>query len=162
MGGHRFQGSWVVLVTLALALTLSIWQLPAAAVPFWPRWVVLVVIYWCLALPHRIGIGIAWVLGLLLDVLSGTLLGEHALALALVAFLVLKIHLQVRVFPLWQQTLTVAVLVVIYEFMLFWIDGSIGYPAQPLIRWLPVTTSLLLWPWVMSLLRYLRRRYQVR
>lgn len=158
----RFNASWVVIVTLAVALILSIWQLPNAAVPFWPRWVVLVVIYWCLALPHRIGIGIAWVVGLLLDVLSGTMLGEHALALAVVAFLVLKIHLQVRVFPLWQQTLTVALMIVLYQFLLLWIDGAVGLPTQPLVRWLPVVTSLLIWPWLMGLLRHLRRRYQVR
>ncbi|HET6656022.1 MAG TPA: rod shape-determining protein MreD [Gammaproteobacteria bacterium] len=157
----RFNASWVVLLTLAVALMLSIWQLPAAVTPFWPRWVVLVVIYWCLALPQRIGIGIAWLAGLLLDVLSGTMLGEHALALALVAFLVLKVHLQVRVFPLWQQTLTVALLVVMYEFVLFWADGAVGLPSQPLVRWLPVVTSLLIWPWLMGLLRFLRRRYRV-
>ncbi|HET7570853.1 MAG TPA: rod shape-determining protein MreD [Gammaproteobacteria bacterium] len=158
----RPNASWVVVATLLVALILSIWQLPATAIPFWPRWVVLVVIYWCLALPNRIGIGIAWVIGLLLDVLSGTMLGEHALALAVIAFLVLKIHLQVRVFPLWQQTLTVALMIVLYQFMLLWIDGAVGLPAQPLVRWLPVVTSLLIWPWLMSLLRHLRRRYQVR
>ncbi|HET6725308.1 MAG TPA: rod shape-determining protein MreD [Gammaproteobacteria bacterium] len=158
---NRTNAGWVVLVTLAAALILSIWQLPTAAVPFWPHWVVLVVIYWCLALPHRIGIGIAWIVGLLMDVLSGTMLGEHALALALVAFLVLKVHLQVRVFPLWQQTLTVALVILLYEFVLFWIDGAIGLPSQPLVRWLPVVTSLLIWPWLMSLLRHLRRKYRV-
>lgn len=157
----RSNAGWVVLLTLAVALILSIWQLPTAAEPFWPHWVALVVIYWCLALPHRIGIGVAWVIGLLMDVLSGTMLGEHALALALVAFLVLKVHLQVRVFPLWQQTLTVALMILMYEFVLFWIDGAIGLPSQPLVRWLPVATSLLIWPWLMSLLRHLRRKYRV-
>ncbi|HET7675153.1 MAG TPA: rod shape-determining protein MreD [Gammaproteobacteria bacterium] len=155
-------GGWLVVLTLIAALVLSIWHLPGGAQPFWPHWVVLVVIYWCLALPHRVGIGLAWTLGLLLDVLSGTLLGEHALALALVAFFVVKIHLQVRVFPLWQQTLTVALLVVLYEFVLFWVDGALGYPARPLLRWMPVATSLLIWPWLMSFLRHLRRHYQVR
>lgn len=156
------QGGWLVVLTLIAALLLSVWALPTAMRPFWPHWVVLVVIYWCLAVPHRVGIGVAWTLGLLLDVLTGTLLGEHALALAVVAFLVLKIHLQVRVFPLWQQTLTIALLVLAYAFVLFWIDGALGYPARPLVRWLPVVTSLLIWPWLMSLLRHLRRRYQVR
>lgn len=159
---ERTHGGWLVVLTLIAALVLSIWRLPGGVQPFWPHWVVLVVIYWCLALPHRVGIGLAWTLGLLLDVLSGTLLGEHALALALVAFFVVKIHLQVRVFPLWQQTLTVALLVVLYEFVLFWVDGALGYPARPLLRWMPVATSLLIWPWLMSFLRHLRRRYQVR
>jgi rod shape-determining protein MreD len=157
----RSNATWVVIVTLALALTLAVWQLPDAWAPFWPRWAVLVTIYWCLALPHRIGIGIAWVVGLLLDVLAGTMLGEHALALALVAFLVVKLHLQVRAFPLWQQTLTVALLIVLYQLILYWIDGAIGLPARPLARWLPVLTSLLVWPWLMSLLRHLRRRFRV-
>jgi rod shape-determining protein MreD len=157
----RSNAGWVVIVTLAIALILSVWQLPDAAAAFWPRWAVLVTIYWCLALPDRIGIGIAWIVGLLLDVLAGTMLGEHALALSLIAFLVLRLHLQVRAFPLWQQTLTVAVLVGLYQLVLYLVDGAIGLPTHPLPRWLPVATSLLIWPWLMGGLRRLRRRFRV-
>lgn len=161
MRTERFHASWVVAATIAIALTLSVVPLSAGIRPFWPHWAVLVVLYWCMALPSRIGIGIAWIVGLLLDVLYGSILGEHALAFALVAFLLLKTHTQVRVFPLLQQTLAVAALIISYEFIVFWIDGMVGLPSDPLVRWMPTVTSALVWPLILGLLRYLRRKYKV-
>lgn len=149
-----FRASWVVLLTVVIALILSIWSIPESVAAFWPHWTVLVVIYWCLALPERIGIGIAWIIGLLLDVLFGSVLGEHALALSLVAFVLVKTHSQVRIYPLLQQTLVVAALVVLYEFVLFWIDGIMGLPARPMTRWLPTVTSVLAWPVIFGVLRF--------
>lgn len=140
------------------ALVLALLPMPEWASAFRPEWVLLVLVYWCMALPNRIGIGACWALGLVLDVLKGTLLGQHALAFALVGWLVVRLHLQIRVFPLWQQTLTIAAFLGIYEFLMFWIDGISGHAVAPEDRWAPVITSALLWPWVFVILRDLRRR----
>jgi rod shape-determining protein MreD len=155
-------GHWIIAVTVFSALVLTVWPVPAWAGLFRPAWVALVVIYWCMALPERVGIGIAWGIGVLIDALTGSLLGEHALALALIAFLVLRWHLQLRIYPLWQQTLAVTMLLMLYEFIPFWIDGAVGYTNPAEARWLPIVSSMILWPWVLHALRYLRRRYRVR
>lgn len=154
-------GWWVLGLTVVCALILSIWPLPGALQAFRPAWVALVVIYWCLALPGRFGVVSAWILGLLLDVLHGGLLGAHALALTLVAFVALRSHLQVRMFPLWQQSLVVAVLVGLYTFTLYWVDGLSGRPVSLALRMAPVLLSVLLWPLVFIVLRNLRRRYRL-
>lgn len=157
----KHNGGWVIVVSIFVALMLTVWPLPGWARQFRPEWVAMVLIYWVLALPDRVGVGVCWTVGLLLDALTGTLLGEHALAMALVGFVALRIHLQVRVYPLWQQMLVMAGLLAGYEFILFWIDGITGYDSDLLTRWLPVAISALLWPWVVGILRDLRRRLQV-
>ncbi|MHB8405604.1 MAG: rod shape-determining protein MreD [Gammaproteobacteria bacterium] len=157
----RRRANWVIVVTYVAALLLSIWPLPDWAEPFRPAWLVLTTVYWCLFLPHRVGLLVTFVVGILMDSLTGSLLGEHALALLLVAWVTLKLHLQIRVYPWWQQTLVVLSLMLLYTFVLFWVDGMLGYTQGSLLRWMPVLITTLLWPWVMQLLSVLQQRYQV-
>ncbi len=158
----RHHGGWVIVGTFILALMLTMLPLPEWAELFRPEWVAMVLIYWCMALPERIGVGIGWTLGLLLDVVKGTLLGQNALALALVAYLTLRLHQRVRVFPLWQQALFVLILVALDQMLVLWVKGVIGQPPGSWLYWLPSFTSTLLWPWVFLILRDLRRQFQVR
>lgn len=157
----RRRANWVIVVTYLVALLLSIWPLPDWAEAFRPAWLLLATIYWCLFLPHRVGLLVTFGVGILLDALTGSLLGEHALALLLVAWVTLKLHLQIRVFPWWQQTLVVFLLSLLYGFVLYWIDGMLGYTQGALLRWMPVLITSLLWPWSMQLLGMLQQRFQV-
>ena len=155
------RANWVIVATYLAALLLSIWPLPDWAEPFRPAWLMLITVYWCLFLPHRVGLLVTFLVGILMDAPSGSLLGEHALALLLVSWFTLKLHLQIRVYPWWQQTLTVLGLMLLYSFVLFWVDGMLGYTQGALLRWMPVLISTLLWPWMMQLLNLLQQRYQV-
>ncbi|MCU7891916.1 MAG: rod shape-determining protein MreD, partial [Candidatus Thiodiazotropha sp. (ex Ustalcina ferruginea)] len=91
---------YVIYLTLLVGFILTIMPLPEWAAAYRPQWVALILIYWCMAIPERIGVGIGWTTGLLLDVLTGTLLGQHALGLSVIAYIMLKLHLRVRVMPL--------------------------------------------------------------
>ncbi|MDE2235361.1 MAG: rod shape-determining protein MreD [Gammaproteobacteria bacterium] len=157
----RRRANWVIVVTYLLCLLLSVWPVPSWAEPYRPAWVVLATVYWCLFLPHRVGLLVTFSVGILLDTLTGSLLGEHALALLLVAWVTLKLHLQIRVYPWWQQTLVVFGLMLLYSFVLFWVDGMLGYTQGVLLRWMPVLITALLWPWIMQLINMLQQRYQV-
>lgn len=161
MNEQRAQAGWVPFVTVVVAMVLTIWPLPDWAEPFRPEWMALTVIYWCMALPRRFNVGISWGLGIVLDVLRGTLFGAHALALTLLSFALMKWHLQVRNFPVGQQSLAIGALLFLYEFALFWINGIVGTPVALLWQLAPLPLSILLWPWIFNLLRHLRRRYAV-
>ncbi len=150
-----------VAACLLLALMLTIVPLPGWAAPFGPHWVVLTLIYWILHVPHRIGVGAAWVCGLALDTLQGALLGQHALALTLVAYFTLKFHLRIRVFPIWQQTMTVLMLVAMYEFLIFWVDGMTGSLVAGPDRWFAVLASAAVWPLLVPMLGRLQHRYSI-
>ncbi|MGH8282977.1 MAG: rod shape-determining protein MreD [Gammaproteobacteria bacterium] len=157
----RRRANWIIVLTYLVALLLTIWPLPDWAEPFRPAWVVLATVYWCLYLPRRVGLLATFVVGILVDTLTGSLLGEHALALLLVAWVTLKMHMQVRVYTWWQQTIVVCILMLVYTFVLYWIDGMLGYLQGALLRWMPVLITTLLWPWGMQLLGFLQQRYQV-
>ena len=132
---------------------------PAWLEPLRPDWVALVLIYWCLAMPDRIGLGTAWLVGLLLDVVYGSLLGQHALAKTLVAFLVLKLHLRIRIFPAWQQALVVGLILVINHIIIIWVRGMSGQADAPGTLWFTIIVGMAIWPALFSLLRKTRRRY---
>ena len=155
------QGGGIVVATLVLAMLLTLLPMPLLVQEFRPPWVALTLIYWCLALPERVGVGWGWVSGLLLDVLSGALLGQHALGLAVVAFLVLELHQRIRIFPLLQQALSVLVLLLVERLLSLWVLGGTGQPAQRLWYWIPALVGAGLWPWVYIVLRDVRRRFQV-
>lgn len=156
-----FQSIFTIGISILLAMMLSILPLPDWAIWLRPQWVVLVVIYWCLALPERVSVGIAWMIGLLMDVLLGTLLGQHAFALVVVAYIVVKFHPRIRLYPLWQKTLLVFVLLLVYLSLIFWVQGLLGVLPTTWEFWLTAVTSALLWPWVFIILRDMRRRFNV-
>jgi rod shape-determining protein MreD len=154
-------GGWVILLSFNVALLLTIIPLPLWVDRFRPDWLCMVLIYWCMALPHRVGVGTGWLMGLFLDAAQGTLLGQHALALAVVGFLTLKTHRRVRVLPLWQQSFSVLAFSAVNQFLVFWINGIVGYPPKDFWYLAPALGAMLLWPWVFVVLRDLRRRFRV-
>jgi rod shape-determining protein MreD len=98
--------TWPVLLTLLVALSLEVTPLPAELAIWRPPWLAMTAIYWALAYPRRYGLALAWVRGPVLDVLKGGVLGQHALAMTVATWL-LRFHLRLRVFPIWQQTVAV-------------------------------------------------------
>ena len=144
--------------TFAAAVILAIMPFPAWAEPFRPDWVGLVLIYWCLAMPERVSVGTGWLLGFLQDVLYGSLLGSNALGKTLLAFLTVRLHLQLRMFPRWQQAVSIFGLLIANQLLVLWIRGAIGQAPDTLIYWTPSVVGALLWPWLFVILRDLRRR----
>ncbi len=157
----RHRGGGFIITSFLVALALTIVPLPDSLRLLRPEWISLVLIYWCMALPGRVGIGVGWFTGLLLDVSRDALLGQYALALAVVAFLTLHLHQRLRVFPLWQQALTVFVLVMLESLLVMWVKGLTGQAPAFWKMLLPAISSMLVWPPVYLLLRHLRRTYQV-
>lgn len=157
----RHRGGWVIVLSFVLAFMLTLLPIPDYARPFRPEWSALVLIYWCLALPERVGVGTAFVVGVLLDVMTGTLLGQHALGFSIIAYLTLVLHQRIRVFPVRQQAFTVLVLLLLYQLLLLWVMGVTGHPPQSWTYWTASLTGTLLWPWTFIIMREVRRRYKV-
>jgi rod shape-determining protein MreD len=113
------------------------------------------------ALPERVGVSTGWLMGLLVDMLTGSLLGQHAMALTIVAYLALRFHQRVRLFPIWQQALTVLVLLVLHQLLVLWVSRFIGRPGPPWYYWAPSLMGMIIWPLVYVTLRSLRRGFRV-
>lgn len=158
-GTHH--GGQVILLSFVAALMLTLAPLPEWAAHLRPAWVAMVLIYWCMALPERIGVGVGWIAGLFLDVISGSLLGQYALTLTLIAWITHNLHRRLRLYPIWQQALLVLMLLLLQQLLVIWIRGFIGQSPDTMMHWMPAFTSMLLWPWVFVILRGLRQRHRV-
>jgi rod shape-determining protein MreD len=132
-------------VSVGAALILAVVPLPDSIVAFRPDWVAVVLLYWSLIEPRRYGLLSAFWLGIVLDTLSGSLLGQHSLALLLIVYLSQRLYLRIRTFPASQVATLVIVLLALYQLVLFLIDGYAGRDVPLIERWAPVVTGGLLW-----------------
>lgn len=153
--------SSVIYFTLLVGFILTIMPMPEWASSYRPQWVALILIYWCMTIPERIGVGVGWTTGFLMDVLTGTLLGQHALGFSVVAYIMLRLHLRVRVMPLRQQVFTIFILLLVERLLALWSTGAANYPTPSLWYWITPIVSTLLWPWVYILLRDIGHRFNV-
>ncbi len=141
-----------------VALALAVLPLPAPVDAFRPDFLVLVVFYWSIESPRAGGLALAFVSGLALDVIQGVVLGQHALALTLMAAWATHLRLRVRVFSVMSQCLTIFALLTGYQFILFWVDGATGNPVTSFSRWLAPIIGALIWPLLVHTLSRLHER----
>ena len=145
--------TWVPFATVFFAMVLLVIPAPELIRDFLPDWVSLVLIYWALALPTRMGVSLAWLAGLAVDLFTLGIPGAHALSKAVLVYLVKMLALRVRTYPLWQQSVMIMLLlgleVLILAIVDIVTDGGLGV----LYRWTAVIVGGLAWPLVYVALR---------
>ncbi|HCU05857.1 MAG: rod shape-determining protein MreD [Gammaproteobacteria bacterium GWE2_42_36] len=153
---------WVIGITFLVAFSLMILPLPSEIERVMPDWLLLVLIYWAMALPAVVSIFTAFFIGMIADLLMGTLWGEQAFALVLVTYLVVKLHQRIRVYPLTQQMIIIFLFVLLYKLIILIIQDFLGLlPHSFSLYWISLLTSTLIWPWIFILLRDVRRRFHI-
>ena len=157
-GSH---GYWLIVTSFLVAYVLAVLPMPLWLMWARPEWVALILSYWAIALPHRVGILTALALGVMLDALEGAVLGQNAFSLLVVALLCQTLYQRLRVFSVLQQAGTVFVLIGINQLVCQWVQNLEGVGGPSLLFLLPAVSSALLWPVVLHVLRRLRRQYWV-
>ena len=153
---------WFIAVTVFVALLLAVMPLPYQWLWFRPAFTALLVIFWITRMPENLGVGFAWTVGILEDLVTGAALGTHALALALLAYFSLLTYRRTRAFNSAQQLMWVFILVGINQVVGNWVHSLAGKPVPRLTFLWPAVTSALLWPWVAIWLGGVAGRLQVR
>jgi rod shape-determining protein MreD len=143
-----------LLLSTLVALILTVLPLPPWLDVVRPDFLVLTVLFWSVYAPRTGGIALGFFAGLVLDVFQGPVLGEHALALTLVTYMAVREHQRVRSKPAIQQAMFVLVALILYEVVLFMIDGWTGHPVTSPLRWVHTLTGALIWPPAAALLSY--------
>ena len=154
----RPRNGWVLPVSLLLALLLGLVPLPGVLQALRPYWLALVLAYWLLEAPERVGLGTAFALGLLADLAFGGLLGEQSLRLVVLAFILERFRARLRFFPVSQQALTVGGLLLNDRVIAAGLHLMTGVPQLPLAYWGAPLAGMLLWPPLHLLLDFLRLR----
>lgn len=152
----RTRSHWLLPASVLVALLLGLLPLPPMLQPLRPYWLVLVVAYWVIEDPARTGLGFAFLVGLLADLVFGSLLGEQALRLLVMAFILQRFRARLRFFPLWQQALAIGGLLINDRIVTAAVHVALGQPALPAMFWLAPLTGMLLWAPVFLLLDALR------
>lgn len=143
---------YVILSSILFALILTVLPLPTSLIPYWPQWVALVLIYWLFYVPEKVGLFFAWVIGLIVDGLQGVLIGQIAFAYVLMAYLTIQVSHRVRLFPLWQQSITVFLLIGCALVFLQWTRHLAGISGVNQQFWYSALTSMVLWPGIKLIL----------
>lgn len=148
---------WFIVLTLLLALFANTLPLSGAALVLRPDFLAIVILYWCIQEPRYVGVGVAWMLGVMMDVADATLFGQHALAYAVLAYAAEYFRRRVLRFPLWQQAVQVALLLLFTAGLVLLVRVVGG---APLPRWTYVAPPLLgalIWPLMSVLLQWPQR-----
>lgn len=157
----RTQPQWLLPTSVLVALLLGLLPLPAWLLPLRPYWLGLVVAYWVLEAPERTGLGFAFVVGILADLTFGSLLGEQALRLTILAYIVQRFRTRLRFFPLPQQALAICGLLLNDRVIAAAVHMVLGEPQLPWKFWWAPVLGMVLWSPVYVLLDTLRLRRKV-
>lgn len=149
----------MILMSAIAALLLDVLSLPEGLGLYWPLWMVMLLIFMAIYLPGVMSPWLIWFLGIFNDVISSNMLGEHALAFIVVYFLALMLGQHIKILPLGSQLMRISVLLLTYQMILFFMEGLAWQHSMWLL--LPIFTSLLVWPWIASLLRRIAIKFYI-
>lgn len=148
-----------IIFSLIVAFIITILPLPSDFAALRPEFTLLVLCYWSLYTPEQLGVNIAFAVGLYMDILTGTLLGQHALIYVVIVYLIQKFSAQFRLFPVWQQVIMIYILTLFAQIFNFWLQGLQGHFPGTWLYWLSPVITALLWPIIKWwLARYHRQR----
>ena len=162
MANSVLKGKTVIAFSFLIALTLQTIPWPGVLDLLRPSWLLLVACYWVLALPHRVNVGTALILGLLWDLLLGSTLGIRGMMMSIVVYLVALNFLLLRNMALWQQAILIGLLSMILDVLIFsgeYLVQDIAF--NPLLLWSGLINTIL-GPWLFLLMRRVRRHWHVR
>lgn len=151
----------LVFLSFLLALLIQVFPIPYKFTLLRPEVACMVILYWVITTPEHVGVSVAFVAGILQDVVEGSVWGAHAIALALLAYICLVSYRRIRNYSVWHQALWVFVLVGTHQVVVNWIQGMAGYQVPVAHMLIPTLISALCWPLVNYSMNRLRRYYRL-
>ena len=156
---NESQGGFAIFLTFVVAMFLSLLPLPEGVNTFKPDWMALVLIYWVMAMPSKIGVLVGWLVGIVADVLYGSLFGIHAISFAVIAYLIQLLYHRLRLFARWKQSINVGVVIGIHMLLGLILRSFTQVTLYDFSYWTPIVTSAIIWPWIFVILRDVRRHF---
>ena len=161
---HEKLGRLILAVSLSsiAALILMVMRVPDWLFNFWPDWIALVLVYWGLSKPERIGPLFGFLVGTILEVLFVRKFGALGFGYATLVFIVNSFNQQLKIIPLWQQTILVAIFISIVKIVVGWLYGIVADFTITAQYFYSMFGNLLLWPFVFILLDEFRRSMRIK
>lgn len=140
----RFAGA--IILSLIIAFTLTILPVRAEWIFYRPEWLALTFIHWGLVSPNKSSLLLAWFVGLMVDAVYGSIIGQHALGFTIVLFLTLRMRSRLLLDSGFQQLFLLCLVLGTYLLINLWILGITGNSPKGWSYWITVLTSLMVWP----------------
>ena len=149
----------IILITIILGLFISLITLPLGY--YAPEWMLLVITYWAIALPSNNKLFLAFLIGIIVDIVYGQVLGISSLFYVLLIYIILRLYNSLRYMTIAQQAVVLFIFIFLKQHLLVWayfiIDRNIDY--QALLVGSIVTASI--WPLIYYALRFTRRKFNI-
>tara|TARA_B100000073_G_C23468659_1_gene466493 strand:- start:156 stop:620 length:465 start_codon:yes stop_codon:yes gene_type:complete len=150
----------IIILSIFIGLLLSLTTLPLGY--YSPEWLLLVNMYWAMALPSNNKMILAFLSGLLFDVIMGQVLGISALLYVLFIYLTLRLYNFLRYMTVFQQAIIFFVLLILKLALFVWISYIVSISIDYQSQMLGILSTVFFWPPIFYFLRYIRRKFQVR
>jgi rod shape-determining protein MreD len=149
----------IILLSIILGLILTLMLLPLGYIA--PEWLLLINIYWAIALPTNNKLLLAFVSGYLVDIMYGQVLGLTSLTYVIYIYIILRLYNSLRYMTVTQQMVVISFFILIKQHFFVWSNSLIGIDSEYFDLLISAILSGILWLPIYFILRYLRRKFQV-
>jgi len=149
----------MILLSMFLGLILTLLLLPLGYMA--PEWLLLINIYWAIALPTNNKLLIAFISGYLVDILYGQILGITSLTFVIFIYIILRLYNSLRYMTITQQMIVIAFFILIKQHLFIWLNSVVGVDLEYYDLMISTFISGILWPPIYFMLRYFRRKFQI-
>ena len=149
----------IILLTLFIGLMLSIMMLPLGYIA--PEWILLINIYWAIALPSNTKMLLAFLSGLFVDIVLGQPLGISSLSYVIFIYIILSLYNSLRYMTVPQQMIMLIFLLLIKQHFFIWTNYVFGLDINYSNLIISSFITGVLWPVIYFSLRFMRRKFQV-
>ena len=149
----------IILLTLFIGLMLTIMMLPLGYIA--PEWILLINIYWALALPSNTKMLLAFVSGLFVDIVLGHPLGISSLSFVIFVYIILSLYNSLRYMTVPQQMIVLFILLIVKQHFFIWTFYMFGLDIDYSTLIIGSFTTAALWPLIYFSLRFARRKWVV-
>jgi rod shape-determining protein MreD len=160
-GARSGEMFFVIGLTFYVAFILMVIPMPEWGAYYRPDWAALVLVYWAFAIPDRVGPLVGFGIGFLVDLLLVQKFGLAATSYAVLGFLAQRLNQQIRMFPVWQQAISIGVFIAISKLIFAWLSSFVSAFSTGYIYWLPILSDMIVWPLVYFMLREIRQSARI-
>lgn len=151
----------IISITLIIGMILTLLPLPVWVAWMRPHWVLAITIFWLLTASHRVGIGVSFGIGLFMDILTGTLLGEQALIFTITAYIVLRFQHWLAHMSIFSQTAAIFMLVLFDLIIDRCLIVLLHHTPVDWYFWMTAVTTAVIWPWLSGLLYFCQIKLRI-
>ena len=149
----------IILLSIFLGLILTLMFLPVGYMA--PEWLLLMNIYWAIALPTNNKLLLAFVSGYLVDILYGQVLGLTSLTYVIFIYIILRLYNSLRYMTVSQQMVVISFFILIKQHFFVWSNSVLGIDSEYFDLMISAVISGILWLPIYYTLRYFRRKFQI-